>query len=276
MGHPGTHCRCRPQIVSPMGERKDYSGTLGSRTHRTYQKMPLVQSCKEGLVGSFPSGVTLGLQPLYVVDITGNENVDKLAKEARNLNNDNFVNVTLLDANVVPNFKLREKSIPVNHQICNKRGERLITKAIARLRTGHHRGMKFDRNGRIYRNCDNCLDIELTPAHIFDCPSILVAVQEIGYWFRQQTSMWIILNIWQEQSSGPMVLSELVPSWIRHHHHQQPPCDLICQMYILKLSIRATFNPATNLLAGKMKLLSEDGSKNRVCGCAIHLMLQFM
>ncbi|GFT95822.1 ribonuclease H [Trichonephila clavipes] len=47
------------------------------------------------------------------VYITGNENADKLAKEARSLNNDNFVNVILLDANAVTNFKLREKSIPV-------------------------------------------------------------------------------------------------------------------------------------------------------------------
>ncbi|GFX68258.1 transposable element Tcb2 transposase [Trichonephila clavipes] len=31
------------------------------------------------------------------VDITGNENADKLVKEARNLNNDNFVKVTLLE-----------------------------------------------------------------------------------------------------------------------------------------------------------------------------------
>ncbi|GFX48921.1 uncharacterized protein TNCV_2797141 [Trichonephila clavipes] len=39
--------------------------------------------------------------------------------------------------------------------------------------------MKFDRDGRTYRNCDNCLDTELRPAHIFDCPTILAALQEI-------------------------------------------------------------------------------------------------
>ncbi|GFX15429.1 RNase H domain-containing protein [Trichonephila clavipes] len=100
---------------------------------------------------------------------------DKMVKEARNLNNDKFVNITLLDANSVANFKLREKSISVNHQICNISGDRLITKTIARLRTGHYRGMKFDRVGtRSYRNCDNSLDTELTPAHIFDCPAILL------------------------------------------------------------------------------------------------------
>ncbi|GFU85116.1 uncharacterized protein TNCV_1553791 [Trichonephila clavipes] len=93
----------------------------------------------------------------------------------------NFVNITLLDANAVTNFKLREKSIPVKHQICNISEDHLITKIIARIRTGHYRGMKFDRDGkRSYRNCDNCLDTELTPAHIFDYPAILAALQEIG------------------------------------------------------------------------------------------------
>ncbi|PRD22890.1 UNVERIFIED_CONTAM: hypothetical protein NCL1_47888 [Trichonephila clavipes] len=65
-------------------------------------------------------------------------------------------------------------------QIFNISGDNLIIKTIARIRTGHYRGMKFDRDGRIsYRNCDNCPDTELTPAHIFVCPAILAALQEI-------------------------------------------------------------------------------------------------
>ncbi|GFV56458.1 uncharacterized protein TNCV_4203821 [Trichonephila clavipes] len=44
--------------------------------------------------------------------------------------------------------------------------------------------MKFDRDGRrSYRNCDNYLDTELTPADIFDCPAILAALQKIGVFF---------------------------------------------------------------------------------------------
>ncbi|GFW19298.1 hypothetical protein TNCV_256251 [Trichonephila clavipes] len=82
------------------------------------------------------------------VDITGIGNADNLDKEARDINNDNFINVTLLDANAVTNFTLREKSIPVKHQICNISGNRLIKKTIAWLRTGHPRGMKFDMIGR--------------------------------------------------------------------------------------------------------------------------------
>ncbi|GFX18991.1 RNase H domain-containing protein [Trichonephila clavipes] len=112
------------------------------------------------------------------VNITGNENADKLTKEVRILNNDNFVNVTLLTANAVTNFKLREKSISVKRQICNRSGGRFLTKTIARLRRGHHIGMNFDRDSRrTYRNCDNSLDTELTPAHIFDCPATLAALQ---------------------------------------------------------------------------------------------------
>ncbi|GFX29416.1 RNase H domain-containing protein [Trichonephila clavipes] len=88
------------------------------------------------------------------------------------------------DANAVTNFKLREKSIPIYHQICNISGGSLIAKTIARLRSGHHKGMKFDRDGRkTYRNCDNCLDADLTLADIFDCPAIFAALQEIGVLF---------------------------------------------------------------------------------------------
>ncbi|GFT60264.1 hypothetical protein TNCV_4970811 [Trichonephila clavipes] len=55
------------------------------------------------------------------------------------------------------------------------------------LRTGHYRGMKFYRKGRrSCRNCDNCLDTELTPAHIFDCPAILGALPKKRGSLRQQ------------------------------------------------------------------------------------------
>ncbi|GFX53303.1 RNase H domain-containing protein [Trichonephila clavipes] len=114
------------------------------------------------------------------VDITDKKNMDKLAKEARNLNNDNFVNVTLLDANIIANFKLREKSIPVKHRICIISENHLITKATAKLKIGNHKGMKIDKHSRTCRNCDNSLDTELTPAHIFNCPAIVASLQIIG------------------------------------------------------------------------------------------------
>ncbi|PRD24959.1 UNVERIFIED_CONTAM: hypothetical protein NCL1_42302 [Trichonephila clavipes] len=62
--------------------------------------------------------------------------------------------------------------------IYRRSGGRFLTKTIARLRRGHHIGMNFDRDSRrTYRNCDNSLDTELTPAHIFDCPATLAALQ---------------------------------------------------------------------------------------------------
>ncbi|GFW82806.1 uncharacterized protein TNCV_3493761 [Trichonephila clavipes] len=142
------------------------------------------------------------------------ENADKLAKEARYLNNDNFVNVTLLDANDITNFKLREKSIPVKHQICHISEGRLIyiTKTFTRLRTGHLRVMQFDRDGiRTYRNCDNCLDIELTPAHIFDCPAILAAFQEIGI-LLSSTNLYVD-NIKQIARTGPKLRVLVAALW---------------------------------------------------------------
>ncbi|GFX31338.1 uncharacterized protein TNCV_2061561 [Trichonephila clavipes] len=77
------------------------------------------------------------------------ESAKNALNEVRNLNNDNLVNVTLADANAVANFKLREITILAKRQLCNiLSGDRLITKTIARLRIGHYRGMKIDRDGR--------------------------------------------------------------------------------------------------------------------------------
>ncbi|GFX60884.1 alpha-2 adrenergic receptor [Trichonephila clavipes] len=80
---------------------------------------------------------------------------------------------------IITNFKLRAKSIPVKPQTCNISGDRLITKTIDKQRTGHYRGIKFDKDDRrTNRNWDNCLATELTPAHIFDCLAILAALQK--------------------------------------------------------------------------------------------------
>ncbi|GFW27541.1 uncharacterized protein TNCV_163811 [Trichonephila clavipes] len=84
---------------------------------------------------------------------------------------------------MVANFKFREKSIIVKNPLCNTSGDRLITKTIARLRIDHYTGMKFDRDRRTYRNCDNCSYTELTAVNVFDCPAILAAVQEIEVLF---------------------------------------------------------------------------------------------
>ncbi|GFW12747.1 hypothetical protein TNCV_3884571 [Trichonephila clavipes] len=69
---------------------------------------------------------------------------------------------------------------------------------------------------KTYRNCDNSLDTELTPAHIFHLPAILAALQKVMVLF---SSAYLCRLL--EHSSEPMVLSDLVPPWIRHHHHQE-------------------------------------------------------
>ncbi|GFW11295.1 uncharacterized protein TNCV_3808151 [Trichonephila clavipes] len=90
-----------------------------------------------------------------------------------------------------------------------------------RLRTGHYRIMKFDRDGRrFYRNCDNCLDTELTSAHIFDCPAILAALQKIGI-LLSSTNLYVdnIEDIARTVIWAHMIIFDLLPSWIRYHHH---------------------------------------------------------
>ncbi|GFX81799.1 hypothetical protein TNCV_2570001 [Trichonephila clavipes] len=50
--------------------------------------------------------------------------------------------------------------------------------------------LRNDRDGRTYRNCDNCLDSEQTPAHVFDSPAVLAALQEIGVLF-SSTNLYV-------------------------------------------------------------------------------------
>ncbi|GFY08376.1 hypothetical protein TNCV_1357821 [Trichonephila clavipes] len=51
---------------------------------------------------------------------------------------------TALDANAVSNFQLSVRSIPVKHRISIVSGDHLLTQTIARLRTGHQRGMMVE------------------------------------------------------------------------------------------------------------------------------------
>ncbi|GFV61429.1 uncharacterized protein TNCV_2898041 [Trichonephila clavipes] len=58
-----------------------------------------------------------------------------------------------------------------------------MPKSIASLRADHYREINIDKDGRRTYRTDNCPDIELLPADIFDCPPILAAIQEIGVLF---------------------------------------------------------------------------------------------
>ena len=79
-------------------------------------------------------------------------------------------NISSLNENGIADVKLREKLYPKNSHICKINADQLITNTIVRLRMGHQRGMRIDREGRkYYRKCDNYSETELTPDHIFNC-----------------------------------------------------------------------------------------------------------
>ena len=85
------------------------------------------------------------------VGIDGNEAADKLAKEARDLNNNTTSLVTLDDANAIARNHFKEKTIKVDQQIFEINANREITKTITRLRTAHFDGMKINiENTRTY------------------------------------------------------------------------------------------------------------------------------
>lgn len=56
----------------------------------------------------------------------------------------------------------------------------------------HHSRMKIDSEGRkTCINCENCPDTELTMAHIFDCPVILVELLKIEVLFYEDNILQI-------------------------------------------------------------------------------------
>lgn len=112
------------------------------------------------------------------VGIDGNERADVLAKEARDdpqLSN----SLTLTDADAVARRRLLTASSQ-KHSIPALNCDRAVSTAIARLRTKHFKGMKIFPDGhRSYRSCPHCIDNELSPDHIFDCPAILAKLFRI-------------------------------------------------------------------------------------------------
>ncbi|GFX96141.1 RNase H domain-containing protein [Trichonephila clavipes] len=89
------------------------------------------------------------------VNIEGNECSDSLAKEGRN--DDQFCpTITLEDANAVANYRLlphRYKKTLIVDFDCSRN----LASIIARLRTGHFKGMKMSSDKtRTYIPCKNC------------------------------------------------------------------------------------------------------------------------
>ena len=94
-----------------------------------------------------------------------------------------------MDANVEVNFKLREQTIPINHQLHNINKNRHAAKTAVRLWISHHRAMKINADGNeiimsimivVTLSCDKYLSTELTKLYILDCQAILLHFQNLG------------------------------------------------------------------------------------------------
>ncbi|GFV84131.1 teneurin-m [Trichonephila clavipes] len=111
-------------------------------------------------------------------DIFGYEQANNLAKKAQNspqLSNSLF----LTDADVIARRKLTSHPFR-KHFIPEINFNRVISNTIAILCIRHFKGMKISSDGqRSYLSSLPC-DVHLSPNHIFNCPSILAELYNIG------------------------------------------------------------------------------------------------
>ncbi|GFW01444.1 RNase H domain-containing protein [Trichonephila clavipes] len=113
------------------------------------------------------------------VNIEGNEGADSLAKEARDIEH-KCTTITLDDANAVAKHRIMNHTFKkplVTEFDC----PRIITSTIARLRTEHLKGMKIHPDKtRSYVQCKHCPDLQLTPNHILECPTVATKLLKMG------------------------------------------------------------------------------------------------
>ncbi|GFT16173.1 hypothetical protein TNCV_613141 [Trichonephila clavipes] len=102
-----------------------------------------------------------------------------LAKEARDIQH-KCTTITLDDANAVAKHRIMNhtfKKTLVTEFDC----PRIITSTIARLRTEHLKGMKIHPDKkRSYVQCKHCPDLQLTPNHILECPTVATKLLKMG------------------------------------------------------------------------------------------------
>ncbi|GFY03282.1 RNase H domain-containing protein [Trichonephila clavipes] len=119
-----------------------------------------------------------GYPPAHV-NIEGNECADSLAKEARDIEH-KCTTITLDDANAVAKHRIMNHTFKkplVTEFDC----PRIITSTIARLRTEHLKGMKIHPDKtRSYVQCKHCPDLQLTPNHILECPTVATKLLKMG------------------------------------------------------------------------------------------------
>ncbi|GFT70846.1 RNase H domain-containing protein [Trichonephila clavipes] len=129
------------------------------------------------------------------VNIEVNECADSLAKEARDIEH-KCTTITLDDANAVAKHRIMNHTFKkplVTEFDC----PRIITSTIASLRTEHLKGMKIHPDKtlrtehlkgmkihpdktRSYVQCKHCPDLQLTPNHILECPTIATKLLKMG------------------------------------------------------------------------------------------------
>ncbi|GFT00988.1 RNase H domain-containing protein [Trichonephila clavipes] len=125
------------------------------------------------------------------VNIEGNECADSLVKEARDIEH-KCTTITLDDANPVAKHRIMNHTFKkplVTEFDC----PRIITSTIARLRTEHLKGMKIHPDKtRSYVQCKHCPDLQLTPNHILECPTVATKLLKMGM-VPLRDSLWELL-----------------------------------------------------------------------------------
>ncbi|GFV72794.1 hypothetical protein TNCV_2713861 [Trichonephila clavipes] len=108
-----------------------------------------------------------------------NVQIYSLAKEARDIEH-KCTTITLDDANAVAKHRIMNHTFKkplVTEFDC----PRIITSTIARLRTEHLKDMKIHPDKtRSYVQCKHCPDLQLTPNHILECPTVATKLLKMG------------------------------------------------------------------------------------------------
>ncbi|GFW48312.1 RNase H domain-containing protein [Trichonephila clavipes] len=102
-----------------------------------------------------------------------------LAKEARDFDH-KCTTITLDDANAVAKHRIMNHTFK-KPLVTEFNCPRIITSTIARLRTEHLKGMKINPDKtRSYVQCKHCPDLQLTPNHILECPTVATKLLKMG------------------------------------------------------------------------------------------------
>ncbi|GFX83919.1 RNase H domain-containing protein [Trichonephila clavipes] len=119
--------------------------------------------------------VNIECADIYIIYIY----IYSLAKEARYIDH-KCTTITLDDANVVAKHIIMNytfKKTLVTEFDCPQ----IITSTIARLRTEGLKGMKIHPDKtRSYVQCKRCPDLQLTPNHILECPTVVTKLLKMG------------------------------------------------------------------------------------------------